>query len=118
MISEERKTKHNGGRPRKAVKRDIVTGIRFTKLEYYVVKQKAARAGLGISVYVRDMALRGRVIQKINDEERQFVRQLIGMSNNLNQLAKRCHQEGALTAILHFERYRKAFDELIEQLKK
>lgn len=118
MISEEGQQKHTGGRPKKLVKRESITGVRFTKVEYYGVKQKAAKAGLGITSYIRQMALQGKVIAPISEEERQLVRQLIGMSNNLNQLAKCCHKQGALTAILHFEKYRIAFDELLEKLKK
>lgn len=118
MKSEIEKSKHRGGRPKKAVKREVITGVRFTKPEYFIVKHKAEKAGLGITLYIRMIALNGHVNTRMDEEERQFVRHLIGMSNNLNQLAKRCHQEGALTAILHFEKYRKLLDELLEQLKK
>ena len=51
MTSDETITTHSGGRPKKPVKRDIVKGIRFTKSEFYVVKQKAAKAGIGISSF-------------------------------------------------------------------
>ena len=119
MTTESKQKKGSGGRPKQVVKREIVTGVRFTKVEYYLVKNKAVKAGLGITIYIRQMALNGHVnAARMDEEKRQFVRQLIGMANNLNQLAKRCHQEGALTAILHFEKYRNAFDELLEQLKK
>ena len=118
MTSEETITKHSGGRPKKPVKRDIVKGIRFTKSEYYVVKQKAAKAGIGISLFIRQMAINGKIKPLLNEEERQFVRQLIGMANNINQLTKKGHQEGLLTAILMFEKYKKSIDELLERFKK
>ncbi|MGI8581193.1 MAG: plasmid mobilization protein [Chitinophagaceae bacterium] len=117
MIKEETKIKHNGGRPRKQVKREIIKGVRFTKVEYYVIKQKASKSGMGSSLYIRQMALQGKVISLLNEEERQFVRQLIGIANNLNQLTKKGHQEGFLTAVLMFEKYRKLIDELLEKLK-
>jgi hypothetical protein len=116
MTSEETITKHSGGRPKKPVKRDIVKGVRFTKLEYYVVKQKAAKAGIGISLFIRQMAINGKVQSLLDEEERQFVRQLVGMANNLNQLTKKGHQEGFLTAVLMFEKYKKFIDELLEKL--
>ena len=100
MISEETITKHSGGRPKKPVKRDMVKGIRFTKSEFYVVKQKAAKAGIGISSFIRQMAINGKIKPLLDEEERQIVRQLIGMANNLNQLTKQGHQEGFLTAVL------------------
>lgn len=101
----------------KQVKREIIKGIRFTKVEYYVVKQKASKSGNGITDYIRQMALNGKIISRLNEEERQFVRQLIGVANNINQLTKKGHQEGFLTAVLMFEKYRKLIDELLEKLK-
>ena len=118
MISEESKIKHIGGRPKKQVKRETITGVRFTKTEYYVVKQKASKCGIGITLYIRQMALHGKILPRMNEEERQFVRQLVGMANNLNQLTKKGHQEGLLTAVLMFEKYRNIMDELLEKLKR
>ena len=117
MVREETKIRHRGGRPTKQVKRDIIKGIRFTKVEYYVVKQKASKSGNGITDYIRQMALHGKIISRLNEEERQFVRQLIGVANNINQLTKKGHQEGFLTAVLMFEKYRKLIDNLLEKLK-
>jgi hypothetical protein len=64
------------------------------------------------------MALNGKVTAAINEEERQFVRQLIGISNNLNQLTKKGHQDGLLTAVMLFEKYRNMIDEILEKLKR
>ena len=64
------------------------------------------------------MALNGKIISRLNEEERLFVRQLIGIANNLNQLTKKGHQEGLLTAVLMFEKYKNLMDELLEKLKK
>ena len=116
MISDESKIKHAGGRPKKQVKREIIKGVRFTKVEYYVIQQKALKAGIGITLYIREMALQGKLIARLNEEERQFVRQLVGIANNLNQLTKKGHQEGLLTAVLHFEKYRKIIDEVLQKL--
>ncbi len=117
MISEESNIKQRNGRPKKSVKKEIIKSIRFSKVEYYVIKQKAFRAGTKITFYIRQMAVEGRIISRLNDEERLFVRQLIGMANNLNQLTKKGHQEGLLTAIMMFEKYKNLIDELLEKLK-
>jgi hypothetical protein len=114
MESEKR---HGGGRPKKSIKRESATGVRFTKAEYFIIKQRAFKAGVRVTTYIREMALDGSVITRTSEEERHFIRQLIGISNNLNQLAKKAHQEGLLTATLHFEKYRNIIDELLEQLK-
>jgi hypothetical protein len=71
-----------------------------------------------ITIYIRQMALEGNVAVRMSEEERHFVRQLIGISNNLNQLTKKGHQEGLLTAVLLFEKYRNIIDELLEQLRR
>jgi len=102
MITEIITIKHKNGRPKKAVKKEIVRSIRFSKAEYFIVKQHASKSGLKITVYIRQMALHGKIISRLNEEERQFVRQLIGMANNLNQLTKKGHQEGFITAVLMF----------------
>src|SRR5688500_9691906 len=115
MEKEEKKT--FGGRPKKTVKREKFSGIRFTKSEHFIVKQKASKAGLPLSSYVRQMAIYGNVKSRLDDEERHFVRQLIGMANNLNQVAKSCHEEGVLKAMLYFENYRTQMDELLIKLK-
>jgi len=39
---EEERNRHYGGRPRKIVKREMASGIRFTIAEYFLVKQKAS----------------------------------------------------------------------------
>ncbi len=88
------------------------------KIEYYVVKQKASKAGLGITVYIREMALHGEVIARMSEEERQFVREIVGMSNNINQMAKKAHQEGLLKALLFFESYRTQLNELLQRVKR
>jgi len=118
MINETIKIKQKNGRPKKAVKKEIVRSIRFSKTEYFIAKQNASKSGLKITTYVRQMALQGKIISRLSDEERQFVRQLIGMANNLNQLTKKGHQEGFLTAVLMFEKYKNLMEELLEKLKR
>jgi hypothetical protein len=110
MVSEERQTKQKGGRPRKLVKKESATGVRFTKPEYFIVKHKAEKAGLKITAYIRQMAINGKVMQRLNEEERQFVRQLVGISNNLNQLTKKAHQAGIHFIQLNLEQYSRTED--------
>jgi uncharacterized protein YmfQ (DUF2313 family) len=118
MISEESQTKHKGGRPKMPVKKESATGVRFTKSEYFIIKHKAQKAGLKVSAYIRSMAIYGKVMQRLNEEERQFVRQLVGISNNLNQLTKKAHQAGIQTIKINLEQYTNTIDELLLQLKK
>lgn len=104
-----------GGRPAKAVKKEKQTGIRFTKAEYFVIKNKAAKAGTLLTAYIRHMALHGQIKERLNDEERTIARQLIAMATNINQIAKCAHEQGMLSALLLFEKYRSFFDDLLKR---
>ena len=109
--------KHSGGRPKKAVKRAAGTGVRFTQAEYFIVKQKAKKAGYKITQYIRVMSVEGQVVARLNPTEKEMIPQLIGLANNLNQIAKKANQAGILTAMLHFEKYREDVDRILNRLK-
>ncbi len=106
-----------GGRPKKSVIRTRTTGIRFTNTELFVVREKARMAGLNLTTYIRQSALEAKVQTRLTAEERLFVRQLIGFSNNINQIARACYQEGVLKALLYFENIRIKIDTLLKKLK-
>ena len=91
--------------------------MRFTRPEYFILKEKAAKAGMTPSSYIRQIAIHALVSTRLTDEERHFVRQLIGMANNLNQLAKCCHQEGALKAMRYFRNFLEQLDALLKKLQ-
>jgi len=61
MEGERRKC---GGRPKQNIKRESATGVRFTKAEYLIIKQKASIAGMRITTYIREMALHGKIIAR------------------------------------------------------
>jgi hypothetical protein len=114
-LVKERKNK--AGRPVKPVKKDVRAAVRFTRPEYFIVKQNAAKAGMTPSTYIRQLAIHTQVSTRLTDEERYFVRQLIGMANNLNQLVKRCHQEGVLKAMSYFRKFLELLDALLKKLQ-
>ena len=110
--------KHKGGRPAMPVKRNITVGIRFSKVELGILQQKAKAAGIKTGSFIRQIALAGKVQQKVTEGEMNIIRQLVGMSNNLNQLTKKAHQEGIQTALVDFEIYRNQIDQLLKMLKR
>jgi Bacterial mobilisation protein (MobC) len=105
------------GRPKKAIIRTRTTGIRFSNTELFIVREKARKAGLNLTTYIRQAALEAKVETRLSEEERFFVRQLIGFSNNINQIARACYQEGVLKALLYFENIRIKIDALLKKLK-
>ena len=106
-----------GGRPKKTVVRARTTGIRFSRTEHFIVQDKARKAGLKLTTYIRQTAIDAEVQTRLTEEELMFVRQLIGFSNNINQIAKACHEEGVLRAMAYFDRLRIQIDELLKNLK-
>jgi hypothetical protein len=91
--------------------------VRFTKTEYFILEQKAETAGINVSTYLRQLAIKTTITPRLSTEEITIVRQLIGMAANINQVAKICHREGLFEAMQYFERYRKSFDEILLKLK-
>ncbi len=109
--------KKKGGRPKKLIVRERTTGIRFSKTEHFIVHEKARKAGLKLTTYIRQTAINTEVQTRLTEEERMFVRQLIGFSNNINQIAKACHEEGVLRAMAYFDRLRIQLDQFLKNLK-
>ncbi|MGH2642579.1 MAG: plasmid mobilization protein [Chitinophagaceae bacterium] len=116
-VQEQKQKKGKGGRPAKPVKRQRIISIRFTKIEYFIIAQKAGKAGLSLSDYIRESAIHAVVKARFSEEERHFFRQFAGMANNLNQMAKLAHQEGLLSALLRFENDLNMVDEALKRFK-
>lgn len=89
-----RMKKKKGGRPTKKLKRELRITARFSKLEHYILQQKAGKAGINVSEFLRQAAITVKVTARLTEEERNIIRQLIGMANNLNQMAKVANREG------------------------
>lgn len=109
--------KPKGGRPKKPVKRESVTGVRFTETEYSVVKNKAAAAGLKLTVYIRNMALSGHVFARLSVEEKQQIKSLSGMANNINQMAHKAHAEGLLKAAASFSDLLSRLEDILKHVQ-
>ena len=83
----------------KEIARDRNITVRLTEAEYDVVRNDAASAGLSISNYCREQILKGAVpvqysIKANIDELTDITRQMSGIGNNLNQIAKYYHTGG------------------------
>jgi hypothetical protein len=109
--------KRSGGRPKKPVIRERTTGIRFSKTEHFIVQEKAKKAGLRLTSYIRQSAIEAKVQTRLTQDEQGFVRQLIGFSNNINQIARACHQEGVLKGFQYFEWIGTRIDQILKKLK-
>jgi hypothetical protein len=106
--------KKRTGRPKKAVKKEVRACVRFTRSEYTIIKERAIQAGLKAAPYLRQVANQSPPRTRLTDEQMQILRKLIGMSNNINQIAKICHQEGYLKAFIKFEEIRRDLDAILK----
>jgi hypothetical protein len=118
LKEEQKPRKTKGGRPKKPVKRQRMVCVRFTRSEHFIAAQRAEKAKLSLSDYIRESALRAVVKARLSEDDRHFFRQLTGLSNNLNQLTKLAHQQGLFAAMMHFEKELKQIDELLNRFKK
>lgn len=117
-MEEIKQKKIKGGRPEKQVKRQQMVCVRFTKTERFIVAQKAEKAKLTLSNYIRESALHASVKAKLSEEERHFFRQFTGLANNINQMAKLAHQEGLFSALFRFENDLKQIDNALKRFKR
>ena len=105
------------GRPVKAVKREVRACIRFTKMEYCAINEKAGFVGMKPTAYLRHLGIHATINTRLTPEEREIARNLIGMANNLNQFVKCCHVEGVPLAAFRFHNLTTSLDELLKKLK-
>jgi len=104
------------GRPKKPIKQEKNLGFFVTHQQHFVIQHKAAQAGVNISDYLRQTAVSGQVMTRWTADEREIFKKLVGMSNDLNELAELARKEGTLTAMLHFEKCRNQIDLIIKGL--
>jgi ketol-acid reductoisomerase len=91
-----KKEKAKGGRPIKTIKKDSGIRVRLSKTERYLISEKAKKAGLKMSDWLRQAAKTAKVTSRFSADEMSMMRTLTGMANNLNQLTKLAHQQGLL----------------------
>ena len=109
--------KKKTGRPVKAVKKDIRASVRLTKADYLIIKGKSVKAGISVAVYLRQSALQSPLRIRLSPEDKQDIRKLVGISNNINQMITICHQEGLLKGFAYFKDFRKVVDEILAKFK-
>lgn len=94
-MENKRTDKSKGGRPAKGEKKlSIPINLKLTPKDYNSVKQKAEKLGMTPTEYARELTLKGSVKSRFTLEELDLIRQLAGMANNLNQIAKRANMAG------------------------
>jgi hypothetical protein len=104
METKSLNKKKKGGRPKKAIKRKEQLAVMCNLLERKAITHKAKTSGLTISEYLRELGVKGRIIQNFKvlpGEVLQLLGNLNHIAANLNQIAKKRNQSDQLNA---FER--------------
>ena len=93
---EQRKERNKGGRPKKemAERLNYRIGVKLTAADYFRLLTTAHKAGTSPNEYMRECLRNGHVKERLSKEHTGHVRQLCGMANNLNQLARKANAGG------------------------
>ena len=90
--------------------------FRLTDQQDFLIRQKAAKAGLTIPDYLRQVAVNGQIKPKWTEEEGQMVTRLTAMSEDIHQLVEQAQKEGTLQGALLFTKYTGILDEIVNTL--
>jgi hypothetical protein len=99
---KDHNTRNKGGRPRKAVKKDQLLGVKCSLIERRAIEAKARSANLSISEYLRKMGLTGKIDRSAKVLPREvllFTGTLNHLAANMNQIAKKRNSNEELNAI-------------------
>ena len=87
---------NRNGRPTKsaAEKKGYMVSLKMATEEYFALKSKARQAGITLSEYIRNVVKKSEVRQRLSPEHLGYVRQISGMANNINQIARKANAAG------------------------
>lgn len=110
-MSDKDKTRPRG-RPKASGIRKLSKSVtvKFSRIDYERLLRRSRQANRTLAEFIREAAFEARIVARHSTEEAAVIRNLVGMANNLNQLARLSHQTG-------FYRTRNAVMELLEKLK-
>jgi len=110
--------KNKGGAPKKNVKRELIIRIRMSATERFIVDEKAKKAGMRSSSWIRAAAKSAKIVPRLTADERRILWMLAELANNLNQLTKLAHQLGLLTVVRECSKLLSEIDSMIKRFNK
>jgi hypothetical protein len=116
--TQAKQPQNKGGAPKKNVKRELIIRIRMSATERFIVDEKAKKAGMRSSSWIRAAAKSAKIIPRLTNEERRILWMLAELANNLNQLTKLAHQLGLLTVVRECSKLLSEIDSMIKRLNK
>jgi hypothetical protein len=118
MYMKTIKNPNKNGRPQKGIaeKKSYKVSLKMATEEYYSLKSKARLAGISRSEYVRRCIKTSEVKQRLSSEHLAYIRQLSGMANNVNQLARKAHAAGYSETHNQCKEMIEELDKLVNQI--
>lgn len=100
----------------KELKRNHPVMLRFTDMEYEIITENAAKAGLPLAEFLRKQVMKEKVIAKYEivadiPELKKLVAELGKIGSNLNQIARHFNQGG-----IHSQEMRQAINRCIAEI--
>ena len=116
---QEIKNRNKNGRPPKAPaeKKGYKITLKMATEEYFSLKVKAKSAGITRSEYIRRCIRSSVVKQRLSSELMGYVRQLCGMTNNVNQIAHKANAAGYMDAHSDCLAMNERLDNIIKQIE-
>jgi hypothetical protein len=114
--SMHEKDRNKGGRPKKGAAEKLKYKVSFFLQtgDYYTLITDAKASRLSIAEVARHAVIGRRIVPRFTPEQAGWMRNLIGMGNNLNQLTKLAHQAGYTE---NATQNRRVADEISQTLK-
>ncbi|MDR1679922.1 MAG: MobC family plasmid mobilization relaxosome protein [Prevotellaceae bacterium] len=108
-----------GGRPKlsPAEKLKYRIAVNLCTKDYYALKAKATQAGMTGTEVARLAIINCQIHQRLTTEQMEYIRQLSGMGNNLNQIARKANTEGYTNTRSEYHYLADKIDKLINQIE-
>ena len=97
--------------------RSIKKQLWLNDKEDKILKEKSAKAGLSESEFIRSIIKGYRIKEQPNEAIQKFARQLYGIANNINQIARDTNIYGDIPA-QHFEYIKESISDFILNFEK
>ncbi|QGY46281.1 plasmid mobilization relaxosome protein MobC [Maribellus comscasis] len=113
------KNRNSNGRPAKkpSEKKGYKITVKMATEEYYSMKAKAGLVGINRSEFIRQ-CIRSTVIkQRLSPELMRHIRQLSGMANNVNQIARTANAAGYIEVHNHCLIMSERLDKVIKRIE-
>jgi hypothetical protein len=83
-------------RPKKPILKSKVVSVHMTRAEHLMIKGLAKKCKLPLSQYLLNTGLQINLKPKFTENEIALYRQLVALSNNVNQIAKQLNERKIL----------------------